>query len=71
MEPLREDVQEFVRIAQALLSPDPHGMPLTQEERKTVEFYARSLVDHWAEGATHLERVAVECLAKWRAERRS
>jgi hypothetical protein len=70
MDPLRKEVQEFVRLAEMFLTPHSLGQPLNPEERKFIEHYARSLVDHGAaDGRSKIELAAVECLAKWRAER--
>jgi hypothetical protein len=39
----RQEVHEFVRAAETLLSPAFRKNPLTRDESKVVEFFARSL----------------------------
>ena len=48
MPSLRQEVHEFVRADETLLSPASIDAPLSKEEIKIVEFYASSLTDFCA-----------------------
>lgn len=48
MPSLRQEVHEFVRAAETLLSPASLDAPLSKEEIRIVEFYASSLTDFCA-----------------------
>lgn len=45
----RKELTAFMLAAETLLSPILLTSPLTSEERKIVEFYAKSLVDRFKE----------------------
>jgi hypothetical protein len=47
MPPLRNEVQDLIRISMTLLSPDALGTPLTPEECSAVEAYAISLLEEY------------------------
>ena len=48
MTTFRQEVHEFVRASETLLSPASPGLPLTKQEREIVQFYASSLNEHCA-----------------------
>jgi len=45
MSAIRNEVHDFVRAAETLLSPASLNTPLTKDECKIVEFYAASLME--------------------------
>jgi hypothetical protein len=47
MSAYRQEVCEFIRAAETLLSPVSLSNPLTKEECRIVEFYASSLTEHF------------------------
>jgi len=40
---LRQEVHEFIRAAETLLSPASLGDPLSKQERDIIKFYAETL----------------------------
>lgn len=43
---LRQEVHEFVRAAETLLSPASLGEPLSKQERDIIKFYGEILSQH-------------------------
>lgn len=48
MPSLRQEVHEFVRASETLLSPASLDAPLSKEELRIIEFYASSLTSFCA-----------------------
>ncbi len=48
MDVYRKEVSDFIRLAEALLSPVSLGEPLTEDECRVVDFYVSALAGNCA-----------------------